>query len=51
MIDDSQITVRDKIFDVLAEFVNQISDDVLRENLENALERMMPEKEMEVYHD
>jgi hypothetical protein len=40
-----------RIFGVLAKFVNQISDDVLRESLEAALERMMPEEEVEVSHD
>lgn len=35
-------------FDFMAEFINQISDDVLREQLEAALERMMPKQDEEL---
>lgn len=38
-------------FDFMAEFIYQISDDVLREQLEAALERMMPQQNETISHD
>jgi hypothetical protein len=38
------------IFDFMAELVNQITDDTLREQLEEALGRCLPEDPSEISH-